>query len=633
VFDNGNYHSPQQSRGLVYELDLQAKTATLVWAYPSSAKRFYSYYMGSMQPLPNGNLLINWAVGELPKATEVTPEGEVVYEMNFLHDFDTYRTFRQPWSGKVAKPRLFVEQEPGSVALIFNKFGDPNVEYYNIYGGTNPKPTSVLDTSRTTLKKLTTLTDNKRYYFRVTAVDADGNESAYSDEKNILVNYITPGENMIDNGDFSDGLLWWNFEVDGATASTSVTLDGILQIKIRDGGDDYETIQLKQDPVPLVQGRKYRLTFDAYSVENRVIQVQIEQATFPWMNYSKINPTPLRRSPHHYIYDFVMQEPSDYDAHIVFNCGAQTGDVFVDNVSLSIVDQEIPLEELPESWQHTDIGNPNLAGNAGLQNDQYIVQASGSDISGTSDQFHFAYQKVQGDVEISARILSIGMTHSWAKAGLMIRNTLATGSANAMMANTVSNGAIFQVRHAEKANATSSNGTELDNPAWVKIKRQGNILYGYESLDGSEWNIVGSEEIDMNESVYCGFAVTSHNNDALCTAYFDDLQIVADTVVAELPSESAPLTYKLHPAFPNPFNSTITITFTLPEKSKATIKIYNTRGELVRELLSKTQNSGEYEIMFNASNLASGIYICKLDATDLSDGSRFRAMQKITLIK
>ena len=215
----------------------------------------------------------------------------------------------------------------------------------------------------------------------------------------------------------------------------------------------------------------------------------------------------------------------------------------------------------------------------------------------------------------------------------MIRNTLAAGSAHAMMANTVSNGAIFQARHAANASATSSNGTELDNPAWVKIKRQGNVLYGFESLDGAEWSIVGSEEIDMNKTVYCGFAVTSHNNDALCTAYFDDLQIVADTVVAELPSQSAPISYKLYPAFSNSFNSATTITYTLPEKSKATIKVYNTRGKLVQDLLSKIQYSGEYQVIFDASNLASGLYICKLDATAISDGAKFRDMIKMTVIK
>lgn len=155
VFDNGNLHNPPRSRAVIYKLDTDAKTATLLWEYRNPPGTELSHYMGNAQQLPNGNMLINWAVGSRPKATEVTPEGEVVYEMNFAERYHTYRTFRFSWSGVVEQPRLFVEQGTNDVALIFNKFGDNNVAYYNIYGGTAPHPTTVIDTSNSTLKRQT----------------------------------------------------------------------------------------------------------------------------------------------------------------------------------------------------------------------------------------------------------------------------------------------------------------------------------------------------------------------------------------------------------------------------------------------------------------------------------------------
>ena len=74
MFDNGNLHNPPVSRGVEYLLDTNAMTATLVWQYPPiPTNTIYSYYMGNVQRLTNGNTLINWAVGNLPKLTEVWP--------------------------------------------------------------------------------------------------------------------------------------------------------------------------------------------------------------------------------------------------------------------------------------------------------------------------------------------------------------------------------------------------------------------------------------------------------------------------------------------------------------------------------------------------------------------------------
>ncbi|MHC4657344.1 MAG: aryl-sulfate sulfotransferase, partial [Planctomycetota bacterium] len=74
LFDNGNLHSPSVSRAVEYELDLDAMTATVVWEFREMPD-VYSHYMANTQRLPNGNTLINWAVGSLPKLTEVRPDG------------------------------------------------------------------------------------------------------------------------------------------------------------------------------------------------------------------------------------------------------------------------------------------------------------------------------------------------------------------------------------------------------------------------------------------------------------------------------------------------------------------------------------------------------------------------------
>ena len=89
--------------------------------------------MGNARRLANGNTLINWAIGDRPKATEVRPDGSKAYEMNFAEEYHSYRVFRFPWHGVVSRPNLIIEPYLNQLALIFNKFGDKDVAYYRIY--------------------------------------------------------------------------------------------------------------------------------------------------------------------------------------------------------------------------------------------------------------------------------------------------------------------------------------------------------------------------------------------------------------------------------------------------------------------------------------------------------------------
>jgi len=69
----------------------------------------------------------------------------------------------------------------------------------------------------------------------------------------------------------------------------------------------------------------------------------------------------------------------------------------------------------------------------------------------------------------------------------------------------------------------------------------------------------------------------------------------------------------LFPAYPNPFNPVTTIEFTLPKTSEVTLKIFNMAGEEVVTLVSEKLSSGSYSYEWNASNLASGVYLYHLE--------------------
>ena len=88
---------------------------------------------------------------------------------------------------------------------------------------------------------------------------------------------------------------------------------------------------------------------------------------------------------------------------------------------------------LPAPWTSRDLGSPALAGSASAAGGTFTVAAGGIDIWGTSDQFHFVYQPLQGDVEVIARVASLQRVDPFSKAGVMIRETLTRGSRHVSM--------------------------------------------------------------------------------------------------------------------------------------------------------------------------------------------------------
>ena len=85
-----------------------------------------------------------------------------------------------------------------------------------------------------------------------------------------------------------------------------------------------------------------------------------------------------------------------------------------------------------------------------------------------------------------------------------------------------------------------------------------------------------------------------------------------DTITSVKENFAQPREFYLFQNFPNPFNPTTTIEYTLQRNSNVTIKIYNTLGEQVKTLVNKYQTIGNYKISFNANNLTSGVYFYQL---------------------
>ncbi|HMU44458.1 MAG TPA: T9SS type A sorting domain-containing protein [Ignavibacteriaceae bacterium] len=75
-----------------------------------------------------------------------------------------------------------------------------------------------------------------------------------------------------------------------------------------------------------------------------------------------------------------------------------------------------------------------------------------------------------------------------------------------------------------------------------------------------------------------------------------------------------PTDYQLSQNYPNTLNPTTTIKYDTPETGRVSLKIYDILGSEVITLLDEVKSAGRYEGVFNASNLASGVYICTIQA-------------------
>ena len=178
------------------------------------------------------------------------------------------------------------------------------------------------------------------------------------------------------------------------------------------------------------------------------------------------------------------------------------------------------------AWSADDIGSPTLSGSATYQSGTYTVVGAGSDIWNTSDQFQFVSQPLIGDAAVVARVVSIQNTNGSAKAGVMVRESVAANSRFLATYITPSSGLKTEWRASTGTSCGGVTTTGLYAPYWVKVVRTGNALTGYRSADGVTWTQQSSQTISMTGTIAIGLAVCSHNSSARCTAVFDNVNIV-----------------------------------------------------------------------------------------------------------
>ncbi|OXU15382.1 glycosyl hydrolase [Sedimentisphaera salicampi] len=192
---------------------------------------------------------------------------------------------------------------------------------------------------------------------------------------------------------------------------------------------------------------------------------------------------------------------------------------------------------LPLGWDNRDIGSPAESGVCYYSEGIYTVCGGGDDIWGSSDNFHYASFDAEGDGFITAKVESMVNTSDWAKAGVMVRQGLTSDSKHAMMACTAGQGASFQYREQQAGESDNVKDASASSTGWLRIEKEGNVLTGWYSSDGSDWRVVGSKTIDIAGGFKVGLCATAHDDSKLTDVIFSNVHSNWDKSVCDIDSD------------------------------------------------------------------------------------------------
>jgi Zn-dependent metalloprotease len=309
------------------------------------------------------------------------------------------------------------------------------------------------------------------------------------------------------------------------------------------------------------------------------------------------------------------------DVNVTGQFRAYTG-TFNGSGSVSVVQDFVYCTLAPAPWATADIGSVSKAGTICFKDGNFELAASGNGIDDKSDSFYFTYRQLTGDGEIIARVNSLQNTNSFAKAAVMIRESLNANSKFAMttiVANPLLTGTAtrFEYRKNTGGKASSGNYQLTAIPKYIRVARVGNTVSSYMSNTNGNWTLIGSANVSMASNVYVGLAATSAVNGVSAVAEFSNVSVSGGQASARTSTPEADKATMQQGEtaavglFPNPAVNTLNIEIA-GSKIKA-VAIYNTLGT---EMQVVNFNSPENSATVDVSTLNKGLFIINVHTED-----------------
>ncbi|HVN49416.1 MAG TPA: T9SS type A sorting domain-containing protein [Bacteroidota bacterium] len=211
-----------------------------------------------------------------------------------------------------------------------------------------------------------------------------------------------------------------------------------------------------------------------------------------------------------------------------------------------------------------------------------------------------------------------GMTDTMVTSLAVIGTSIFAGTNSGGVFLTTNNGISWSAVDSGLTNAriqaltVSSNGTNSGN---IFAGTNGGGVF-LSTNNGTSWNAIDNGLTNPFISVLAASSTTLYAGTYGSGVWSRPLSDII-TGIARTPAQE-PRTFSLAQNFPNPFNPSTTIAFSIPSKSHVTLKIYDILGREVATLINSDVSAGSHTQQWNASNFSSGIYFYRLQAGSLN---------------
>ncbi|MGZ3940306.1 MAG: TolB family protein [Flavisolibacter sp.] len=185
---------------------------------------------------------------------------------------------------------------------------------------------------------------------------------------------------------------------------------------------------------------------------------------------------------------------------------------------------------------NTEVGDPKIKGSVvyNKETQEYTMEGSGINMWASSDQFNFLWKKIKGDFMITATIRFIGKgVNEHRKIGIIARNSL---EANSKYADACVHGSILTSLQYREAEGGETKQVELSSyhPTEIMLERKGNVFTFCAATFGENYKTV-SKEIALNDEVYAGLFICSHDETVKEKAVFSNVRIIIPPVAGYQP--------------------------------------------------------------------------------------------------
>ncbi len=178
--------------------------------------------------------------------------------------------------------------------------------------------------------------------------------------------------------------------------------------------------------------------------------------------------------------------------------------------------------DVPAPFASLDLGFAPIPGTTARVNGQIFSSSAGGDIWTTADAFRYVYTTLDGDGEMTVRLVST--TTPTVKGGLMIRESLTAGSRHATVAIIPQGGSGFQWRLETDGESDYTPSSIVDTPCWLRLRRSGAELIGFASTNSVDWVEVGRKTFAFPNRVYIGMVTASRVPGISYSSSFDQIQ-------------------------------------------------------------------------------------------------------------